>query len=167
MTVSLSPFYGVAGQLFNDNGDPLAGGTINTYLAGTTTNTPTYTTSAGNIAHTNPIVLDGAGRVPSGEIWLTAGISYKFVVKDSAGVLIGTFDNVQGINQNVFTDIVNYTGDGTQVSFTLPEAPLSENFINVFINGVYQFKNTFSITGGTTLLFSEAPPFNSKIEVQY
>jgi hypothetical protein len=167
MTVSLSPFYGVAGQLFNDNGDPLAGGTINTYLAGTTTNTPTYTTSAGNIAHTNPIVLDGAGRVPSGEIWLTSGISYKFVVKDSAGVLIGTFDNVQGINQNVFTDIVNYTGDGTQVSFTLPEAPLSENFINVFINGVYQFKNTFSITGGTTLLFSEAPPFNSKIEVQY
>jgi len=167
MTVSLSPFYGVAGQLFDNNGNPLAGGTINTYLAGTTTNTPTYTTSAGNIAHTNPIVLDGAGRVPSGEIWLSSGISYKFVVKDLAGVLIGTFDNVQGINQNVFTNIVNYTGNGATTSFTLPSAPLSENYINVFINGVYQFKNTFSITGGTTLLFSEAPPFASKIEVQY
>lgn len=167
MTVSLSPFYGVAGQLFNDNGDPLAGGTINTYLAGSTTNTPTYTTSAGNIAHTNPIVLDGAGRVPSGEIWLTTGISYKFVVKDSTGTLIGTFDNVQGINQNVFTNIANYTGDGVTTTFTLPTAPLSENYINVFINGVYQFKNTFSITGGTTLLFSEAPPVTSKIEVEY
>jgi hypothetical protein len=166
MTVSLSPFYGVAGQLFNDNGDPLAGGTINTYLAGTTTNTSTYTTSAGNIAHTNPIVLDGAGRVPSGEIWLSSGISYKFVVKDSAGALIGTFDNVQGINQNVFTNIVNYTGDGTTILFTLPSAPISENFINVFINGVYQFKNTFSVTG-VSLTFSEAPPDTSKIEVEY
>lgn len=167
MTVSLSPFYGVAGQLFNNNGDPLAGGTINTYLAGSTTNTPTYTTSAGNIAHSNPIVLDGAGRVPSGEIWLASGISYKFVVKDSAGNLIGTFDNVQGINQNVFTNIVNFTGNGLATTFTLPAAPLSENYINVFINGVYQFKNTFSITGGTTLLFSEAPPVNAKIEVEY
>lgn len=166
MTVSLSPFYGVAGQLFNDNGDPLAGGTINTYLAGTTTNAATYTTSAGNIAHSNPIVLDGAGRVPSGEIWLSVGVSYKFVVKDSAGNLIGTFDNVQGINQNVFTNIANYTGDGITASFTLPIAPVSENFINVFINGVYQFKNTFSVSS-TTLLFSEAPPTTSKIEVEY
>ena len=166
MTVSLSPFYGVAGQLFDNNGNPLAGGTINTYLAGTTTNTPTYTTSAGNIAHTNPIVLDGAGRVPSGEIWLTSGISYKFVVKDSAGALIGTFDNVQGINQNVFTNIVNYTGNGSTILFTLPAAPISENFINVFINGVYQFKNTFSVTG-VSLTFSQAPPVNSKIEVEY
>jgi hypothetical protein len=166
MTVSLSPFYGVAGQLFDDNGNPLAGGTINTYLAGSTTNAATYTTSAGNIAHSNPIVLDGAGRVPSGEIWLTTGISYKFVVKDSAGALIGTFDNVQGINQNVFTNIVNFTGDGSTVSFTLPQAPISENFINVFINGVYQNKNTFSVSG-TTLLFSGAPPVTSKIEVEY
>ena len=166
MTVSLSPFYGVAGQLFDNNGNPLAGGRINTYLAGSTTNTATYTTSAGNIAHSNPIILDGAGRVPSGEIWLTSGIAYKFVVSDSANNLIGTFDNVKGINQNVFTNIVNFTGDGTTVSFTLPAAPISENFINVFINGVYQFKNTFSVTG-TTLLFSEAPPLTSKIEVEY
>lgn len=167
MTVSLSPFYGVAGQLFDNNGNPLAGGRINTYLAGTTTNTPTYTTSAGNIAHTNPIILDGAGRVPSGEIWLTAGISYKFVVSDSANNLIGTFDNVSGINQYAFTNIVNFNGDGTTTSFNLPISPISENFINVFINGVYQFKNTFSITGGSTLLFSEAPPLASKIEVEY
>lgn len=166
MTVSLSPFYGVGGQLFDDNGNPLAGGQINTYLAGTTTNTPTYTTSAGNVAHSNPIVLNGAGRVPSGEIWLTSGISYKFVVYDAANNLIGTFDNVKGISQNVFTNVANYTGDGSTTSFTLPVTPISENFINVFINGVYQFKNTFSVTG-TTLLFSQAPPVNSLIEVEY
>ena len=164
--VNLSPFYGVAGQLFNDNGDPLAGGKIYTYLAGSNTNAATYTTSAGNIQHSNPIILDGAGRVPSGEIWLTNGITYKFVVMDSANNLIGTFDNIKGINDTAFINIANYTGNGVTTSFTLPVTPISENFINVFINGIYQFKNTFSVSG-TTLLFSEAPPYTSKIEVEY
>ena len=164
--VNLSPFYGAGGQLFDDNGNPLAGGKIYTYLAGVTTPATTYTTSAGNIQHSNPIVLDAAGRVPSGEIWLTNGITYKFVVNDSANNLIGTFDNIKGINQSVFTSIANYTGDGVTVSFTLPITPTSENFINVFINGVYQNKNTFSVSG-TTLLFSAAPPVTSKIEVEY
>ena len=166
MAVFLSPFYGVGGQLFDNNGNPLAGGKIFTYLAGTNTNAATYTTSAGNIAHSNPIVLDGAGRVPSGEIWLTNGISYKFVVQDSANNLIGTFDNVLGINQNPLTNIANFTGDGVVVAFTLPVAPSSENFTNVFINGVYQFKNTYSVSG-VILTFSEAPPDTSKIEVEY
>ena len=166
MSVNLSPFYGVGGQLFDNNGNPLAAGKIFTYLAGSTTNAATYTTNLGNIAHTNPIILDAAGRVPSGEIWLTNGITYKFVVNDSANNLIGTFDNVKGINEVAFTNIVNFTGNGSTVTFTLPIAPISENFINVFINGVYQFKNTFSVTG-TSLTFSEAPPITSKIEVEY
>ena len=166
MSVNLSPFYGAGGQLFNNNGDPLAGGKIFSYLSGTTTPETTYTTNAGNIQHSNPIILDGAGRVPSGEIWLTNGISYKFIVQDSANNLIGTFDNIKGIGDTAFTNIVNYTGTGSQTAFTLPITPISENFINVFINGVYQFKNTFSVTG-TTLTFSQAPPLTAKIEVEY
>lgn len=94
MAVNLSPVFGAAGQLFDNNGNPLAGGKIYTYLAGTTTNAATYTSSSGSIAHSNPIVLDGAGRVPSGEIWLTNGIAYKFVVEDAASNLIGTYDNL-------------------------------------------------------------------------
>ena len=100
MAVNLSPVYGVAGQLFDNNGNPLAGGRIFTYLAGTTTNAAVYTSSNGSIAHSNPIILDGAGRVPSGEIWLTDGVLYKFVVQDSANNLIGTYDNLSGINSN-------------------------------------------------------------------
>ena len=42
----------------------------------------------------------------------------------------------------------------------------SENLINIFINGVYQFKNTFSFSVAT-ITFSEAPPITSKIEVEY
>lgn len=166
MSVNLSPVGGAAAQFFNNVGVPLAGGLIYTYLAGTNTPEATYTTSAGTIAHSNPIVLDSAGRVPSGEIWLTNGLSYKFILRDSAGTLLGTYDNISPINDAAFTRIANFTGDGTTVNFTLPTALSSENLINIFINGVYQFKNTFSLSGAT-ITFSEAPPFTSKIEVEY
>lgn len=160
-SVLLSPFLGVGGQLFDNNGNPLAGGTINTYLAGTTTNTPTYTTSAGNIAHTNPIVLDAAGRIPNGEIWLTFNISYKFVVKDSTGSLIGTFDNIGGVS--VGLNVQNYTGNGSTLSFALPVGVTS--VYNIFINGVYQNRNTYSVVAGN-IVFTQAPPITSIIEAQ-
>lgn len=166
MAVNLSPFAGAGAQFFNNDGVPLAGGKIYTYLAGTNTPSTTYTTSTGDIQHSNPIVLDSAGRVPTGEIWLTNGIKYKFILKDSNEALIATYDNISGINQGAFTNIVNFTGDGSTTSFALPIAPISENWINVFINGVYQFKNTFSVSG-SSLIFSEAPPVTSKIEVEY
>lgn len=159
--VTISPFIGVGGQLFDDNGTPLAGGTINTYLAGTTTNVATYTTSAGNIAHTNPIVLDAAGRVPSGEIWLLFNTLYKFVVKDATGALIGTYDNIGGTS--VGANVLNFTGNGSTTSFALPVGVNS--VFNIFINGVYQNRNTYSLSGGN-IVFTEAPPTTSIIEVQ-
>ena len=98
MAVNLSPVGGVAAQFFDNNGVILSGGNLYTYLAGTTTPATTYTSSNGGTALTNPIVLDSAGRVPSGEIWLTNGINYKFVLKTSADVLISTWDNIPSIN---------------------------------------------------------------------
>jgi hypothetical protein len=96
MTVSLSLFAGAGAQFFSNTGVPLAGGKIFSYAAGTTTPQATYTTKAGSIAHSNPIILDSAGRVPSGEIWLTLNQIYKFVLQDSTGALIATYDNIEG-----------------------------------------------------------------------
>lgn len=97
MSVNLSLLGGAAAQFFDNNGDPLSGGKIYTYGAGTTTPKASYTTSAGNVAHTNPIILDAAGRVPSGgEIWLTQGESYKFVIQTSDSILLGTYDYISG-----------------------------------------------------------------------
>jgi hypothetical protein len=108
MAVTLSPLGGAASQFFSNAGVPLAGGKIYTYAAGTTTNKATYTSAAGTTAHTNPIVLDAAGRVPGGEIWLTDGLQYKFVVKTSTEVLIGTYDNIVGINPTSNAENVVY-----------------------------------------------------------
>lgn len=95
MNVTLSLFAGAGAQFFDNNGVPLTGGKIYTYSTGTTAPAVTYTTAAGNVAHANPIILDSAGRIPSGgEIWLQVGAGYKFVVKTSADVLLATYDNV-------------------------------------------------------------------------
>jgi hypothetical protein len=100
-SVLLSPF-GVGQQFFDDNGVPLAGGLIYTYQAGSSTPLVTYTESGGNIANSNPIVLDASGRTPQ-QIWLLTGFSYKFVLQNSDGVLIQTLDNIYGILQNAPT----------------------------------------------------------------
>ena len=101
MAVNLSPIWGAGAQLLDNSGNVLSGGKIYTYAAGTTTPVATYTSSNGLTAWTNPVVLDAAGRVPSGgEIWLTDGIIYKFVLKDSNDVLIATYDNITGVNSN-------------------------------------------------------------------
>lgn len=99
MAVNLSPVGGVAAQFFTNTGAVLTGGKLYTYSAGTTTPAATFTSSLGVTPQPNPIVLDAAGRVPnSGEIWLTQGIIYKFVLKDSNDVTIATYDNITGIN---------------------------------------------------------------------
>jgi hypothetical protein len=144
MAVNLSPVFGVAGQLFDNNGNPLAGGKIFTYLAGTTTPAATYTSSSGAIAHSNPIVLDGAGRVPSGEIWLTDGIQYKFVVEDAVSNLIGTYDNLTGINSNfvAFTneqEIQTATAGQTVFNLTTMQYQPGTNSLSVFVDGVNQY----------------------------
>lgn len=96
MSVSPSPVGGFAAQFFDNNGVILSGGKIYTYVSGTTTPQATYTSASGVTPHANPIILDSAGRVPGGEIWLTDGLVYKFVIETSAGILLGTYDNITG-----------------------------------------------------------------------
>jgi hypothetical protein len=158
MAVFLSPVGGAAAQFFTNTGAVLTGGKLYTYAAGTTTPQVSYTTSTGNVARTNPVVLDAAGRVPSGgEIWILP-VGYKFVLKDSTDVLIATYDNIFGIGA---TSVTNYTGNGSTVAYAI-----SGNVVGVYINGVYQNRNTYTVASGT-LTFSEAPPFTSLIEILY
>ncbi len=79
-------------QFFDSNGDPLVGGKLYTYEAGTTTLLATYTTQAGTTPNSNPIVLNSRGEIENG-IFLNVD-SYKFVLKDSDDSLIYTVDNI-------------------------------------------------------------------------
>lgn len=112
MSVNLSPI-GNGQQFFDNNGVPLNGGLLYVYQAGSTTPIATYTDINGTVANSNPIVLDASGRSAT-EIWLTYGFFYKFVLKDSSGVTIGTYDNIYGI-----------VGVQTAVGTTIPAGMIS------------------------------------------
>jgi len=100
MAVKLTPNLKL--QFFDDNGDPLSGGLLFSYSAGSTTKRSTYTSSAGDVANPNPIVLDARGETPDA-VWLSEGAEYKFVLApsydtDPPAAPIWTEDNVTGVN---------------------------------------------------------------------
>lgn len=91
-------------QYFTDNGVILSGGKVYTYLAGTSTPQVTYTDITGAVPNANPIILASNGRLPNVSIWQPGGVSIKIVVKDSNNNVLGTFDQLQGINDLVLVD---------------------------------------------------------------
>jgi hypothetical protein len=82
-------------QFFDNNGDPLAGGKVYTYEAGTTTPLATYTDETGGTANPNPVILDSAGRA---NIWLATTDLYYWELEDSAGNQIWTADNIGAVS---------------------------------------------------------------------
>ena len=79
----------------------------------------------------------------------------KIVVYVISGVITGKANLIN-----------NFSGDNSTTDFTLSINPQHENNINVFIDGVYQQKSEFSVSG-TTLTFSSAPPSGTdNIEVE-
>ena len=86
---------------FDDsNGNPLVGGLLFTYAAGTTTKQNSYTDSTAATPNTNPIVLNSRGEC---QCWLDTSLWYKVVLApagdtDPPSNAIWTVDQVQGIN---------------------------------------------------------------------
>lgn len=77
-------------QSFEDSaGQPLVGGKLYTYAAGTSTPLATYKDAANVAANTNPIILDGRGECAV--FWQG---SYKVVLADAFDVVIWTQDNI-------------------------------------------------------------------------
>lgn len=75
----------------NSNGAPNAGGFIHTYVAGTSSEKPTYTDNTGSTPLTNPIVIPANGIV---YIWMATDSAYKLVIQDSATNPLNTIDQV-------------------------------------------------------------------------
>lgn len=70
-------------QVCDGNGFPLAAGTIDTFVANSSTPKTTWTIADKSAANSNPIVLDSAGRAV-----IYGDGTYRLVVKDSEGNLI-------------------------------------------------------------------------------
>lgn len=148
-------------QFFDVSGNPLNGGKIYTYSAGTTTPKSTYTDATGTIAASNPVTLDSAGRC---QMWGSG--AYKFVVKDSLGNTLETTDNVttyfvqESAGAAYFQ---SFSGDAVTVAFTCSQdLGTDEKAIYVWVDaGVgkgYEIQAPSAYTiNGVTLTFGSAP----------
>jgi hypothetical protein len=86
------------------------------------------------------------------------GSDYSIQVQDKNGSVVYTSLNGNAFPGSAGSLFFNATGNGTQTIFALSFVPSL-----IYINGVYQNQNTYTLSGGN-VTFSEAPPFTSIIE---
>lgn len=149
MTTALTP--SPKAQFLANDGTPLVGGKLYTYVAGTTTPLATYTSYSGLTANTNPIILDSRGEA---NVWLDVG-PYKLALYDADNALIWTVDNIYSANSGVFSGPVS----GTTATFSGALSAASGTFSgNMSAGGnVSGVNGTFTgAVSGTTGTFSGA-----------
>ena len=106
------------------------------------------------------VYLDGVYQ--SKNNYSTSGSTLTFSTAPSNGTAIEVVHikavSASSLNQN------NFTGNGSTTAFTLSQTIDDEAKTFVFIQGVYQEKSTYSISG-TTLTFATAPQNGYTVEV--
>ena len=98
--------------LLDGNGDPIPGGSVQFYRAGTLTAANVYSDVELTTPLTNPVEADAAGRLP--EIYLQ-NIPYRVIVRDAADVQIDDIDDVNTIPQTFGAGGSAKSGDYTVV----------------------------------------------------
>jgi hypothetical protein len=86
------------------------------------------------------------------------GSDYSIQVLDSKGSVVYTSLNGNAFPGSAGNLFANATGTGTQTIFAVSFLPSL-----IYINGVYQNQNTYTLAGGN-VTFSQAPPYTSIIE---
>ncbi len=125
--------------LVDESGEALAGGTVTSYAAGTTTLRPIYQNAVGTIAHPNPATLDARG------VLVAYGTgSYKFVVKDAAGAVQYTVDDVAATAGDFVPQKVTAATNG-QLVFGL-SGITNPKRVDIAMNGVTLARDTFTLT---------------------
>ena len=106
----------------------------------------------------DPNDVDGDMTIPDKATRLGKYLKFNDTTGNpEAGSIAGAF-TAAGMNH------YNFTGDGTTVNFTLGMEPGGENNTQVYIDGVYQQKDGYNVSGAV-VQFSVAPPNLSTIEV--
>lgn len=93
MTVQLAP--SPVFRSWDNSGNPLAGGLLYTYAAGSTTPQATWKDATQSIQNTNPVVLNFRGEA---FVWFDLALAYKIMLTDSSGNIIYTEDNIGPAN---------------------------------------------------------------------
>jgi len=160
-------------QFLDGDGNPYNGAKLFFYEAGTTTKKDVYTTSTGDVAHSNPIVLDSTGKPGTGAIFFGTG-SYKIVLAPSTDTdppasPIKTIDDITGLSGdfavvNTMTDLKALSaGDYTMVA-VLGYSSVSDDIGVRFYR--WNSSSTASDDGGYIIEIDDAPG-TGRFELQY
>jgi len=106
------------------------------------------------------VFIDGVFQAQN--VYSVSGTTLTFATAPANGRVITVYSVKAGVSGSNYT-LSTMTGDGSDTTLTLNTDPINENNVQVYIDGTYQNKDTFSVSG-TTLTFSEAPPNNTKVE---
>ena len=117
-------------------------------------------------ATTTTIGTTGAVKIPSGTTaQRPTAVAGQFRFNSTTSKFEGYTDAWGDIGGGEAQFTLNtMTGDGSDTTLTMSVTPASENSIQVYFDGVYQNKDTFSFSG-TTLTFSTAPATGVSVEV--
>ena len=115
------------------------------------------------------VYIDGAYQAKAGYTVSGTTLTFDTGLDVGSKVEVITFATAIASNATAVIKLDEFVpGDaisGTSgQNFTLSQTVSDEKVTQVYINGVYQHKDTYSISG-TTLQFSSAPPSGSDIEV--
>ena len=107
------------------------------------------------------IVADG----PTDTLTVAAGNNISLTTDAATDTL--TISSTGGSGGGTVTiERNNYTGDGSTVAYGVSSTVVSENDIQIYLDGVYQDKDTFTATG-TTVTFGTPPPTGTAIEIMH
>lgn len=151
-------------QFFDNNGEPLVGGQLFTYAAGTTTKQNTYTDNTGNTPLPNPIVLNARGEVAANATgtsvgcWLDPTLGYKFVLSPSTDTdpptnPIWTVDGIVSPSSAVLAALAQYEASiaavpiGAQMSFSGNTLPPGWLFCDGSAVSRSTYSNLFTVIG--------------------
>ena len=162
-------------ELYNDDA-----GDVNSVNAGTgisvdqttgavtVTNAGTLDTTTDNGATTtNSITVGGLHVNSTGAVEMPAGTDgerpsavagmfrFNTTTNEFEGYDGTAWGSIGGSGSEINVD--NFSGNGSTTVFNLSQSVDNENVTQVYIDGVYQQKNTYSVVGNA-ITFSEAPP---------
>ena len=137
-------------------------GTDSLTITSTATGSVTEAFKTIAVSGQNNVVADSATDtltfVGGSNMTITTNDSNDTITFASSGS--GASGNTGGIDSQIFN------GDGTDTTFTLTNAPASEDHLWIFVDGVYQNKDSYSVLG-TTLTMADAPDNGTKLAVHH
>ena len=136
--------------------------TVHTNIFTTANNSTTDFTLSDEVANENDLVVFIDGVFQAHNTFSVSGTTLTLATAPESGRVVTVY-SIKGSRSASNVALATMTGDNSDTTLTLPVEPINENSVQVFFDGVYQNKDSFSISG-TTLTFGVAPPTGVAVE---